>query len=150
MRVADLTPKDEGRRIRVLSAAMSRAEELGYVDDSKRLPGMTGTLQEARHIDGITGQAFIEWDQPGCSLMLASEDEVEFIVRVHVTAKGWLSSFDVFEVDVPADTEEGQLDAKALEELDNDRGRWCEAIKERTLDHYEVVDTEVIGDADPS
>lgn len=79
MKVADLLVTDEGRRIRVASAAMSRAEEMGFVDDSKRLPGMTGIIEETRRIDGITVQAFIKWDQPGCSLMLASEDEVEFL-----------------------------------------------------------------------
>ena len=95
MRVADLDKSVEGKRFRVTRAALIRwpltftplgeAERSGYVNDSKRLKGRTGTamhLNVSTYSSAFT-QLWVEWDDkspdgPG-SLSLASEDEIEVI-----------------------------------------------------------------------
>lgn len=80
MKVKELSTEmcPEGTRIRVMRVAPSKAEELGYVDDTARLTGATGVVRSLRNTGEFT-QLEVMWEDESIGLMLASEDEVELL-----------------------------------------------------------------------
>lgn len=56
--------------------APSKAEALGYVDDTARLLGQTGTVRRLNNAGDAFTQLSVDWDQPGIGLMLAGKDEI--------------------------------------------------------------------------
>jgi hypothetical protein len=79
VKVNDLDQIEPGARVRVTRVAPSEAEHLGYVDDTARLTGQTGTVKQLVG-DTAMRQLWVEWDNPAAGrLMLAGEDEVEVL-----------------------------------------------------------------------
>lgn len=82
MKIRDLKEQQvpAGTRIKVTSVAQSEAEDAGYVNDTERLMGETGTVINLVAEGGELSQLWVDWDNdaPG-SLMLASKDEIEVV-----------------------------------------------------------------------
>jgi hypothetical protein len=80
MKIRDLSTETcpSGTRIRVTRVARSKAEDLGYVDDTVRLTGTSGTTRSLSNA-GRLAQLDVDWDDPTLRLMLAAEDEVELL-----------------------------------------------------------------------
>ena len=80
MKVRELSAETcpNGRRIRVTRVAPSKAEALGYVDDTARLTGATGVARSLSNA-GQFAQLDVDWDDQTIGLMLAAEDEVDLL-----------------------------------------------------------------------
>jgi hypothetical protein len=80
MRVRDARELAEGTRIKVTHVAADRAEQLGHVDDKRRLTGRTGTARQLHNPGSAIAQLTVDWDDNDAgTLMLASEDQFEVI-----------------------------------------------------------------------
>lgn len=81
MRIRELTAErcPPGTRFRVTKVAASRAEQLGFVNDTATLLGATGTATRLVSAGDGFAQLDAEWDQPAIGLRLAAEDEIEIL-----------------------------------------------------------------------
>jgi hypothetical protein len=68
-----------GTRVRVAGVYEDVAERNGYVKDQQALLGRTGRTRRLTGRD-VYAQLAVDWDEPGCSLLLCALDKVEVLV----------------------------------------------------------------------